>query len=206
MSAQGDEITSIMERRKISLQDIAEGAALKVSTLKRVISGSYEYDEASMNSIRLLEMKLAGGSGVREHVPRYGAPSKLRAIPVVSWVQAGQAVAFDDLPADWMRTIPTAVEDRNAFAVEIVGDSMEPLWHEGGLATLLPSLAAGTGDLVVANIKNKGAVLKVITHLHEKKKVRLTSLNPAYAPNEYAPTDFHWIYPVESITYKIKRR
>ncbi len=60
----------------------------------------------------------------------------------------------------------------------------------------------------MANIKNKGAVFKVLHHLHDKKKIKLSSLNPApqYAATEYSPSDFHWIYPVDSITYKIKRR
>ncbi len=63
-----------MERHKISLQDIADRAALKLSTLKRVMNGSYQYDEASMRSIRFIEAKMTGKTLPAKSPPPMASP------------------------------------------------------------------------------------------------------------------------------------
>ncbi len=122
---------------------------------------------------------------------------QLRLIPLVSWAQAGQAVDFEELPPSWQKMVPTDVADPRAFAVTIVGNSMEPRHHEGDVATLTPSEPLRQNDKVIANLKDQGVVFKLYSR--SGNTIRLSSLNPAYAPYEVPVEEIVWIYPVYSV-------
>ena len=62
------------------------------------------------------------------------------------------------------------------------------------------------GEIVVANIRNQGALCKIMHVQLDKKLVKLSSYNPAYPPTEYHRDEFHWIFPVASIIKQLRRR
>ena len=130
----------------------------------------------------------------------------LRNIPVLSWAKAGQATAFEQIPSDWDESVPSDVADEKAFGVRLRGDSMEPKFSDGDIAILLPSTAPTNGEIVVANIKDQGALCKIMHVQLDKNLVKLSSYNPAYPPTEYHRDEFNWIYPVASIVKQLRRR
>ena len=128
-------------------------------------------------------------------------------IPLLSWAQAGIATSYEELPPDWQETIPASVPDESAFAIQLRGDSMEPQYKDGDIAIVMPSQAAHNGDLVIANIKNEGFAFKILNLVDgDPKRIRLTSYNLVYAPMEFRREDFHWIYPVFSVTKRVWRK
>jgi SOS-response transcriptional repressor LexA len=134
-------------------------------------------------------------SVLREDSPIYNATSlsqKLRYIPVVSWAQAGQSTSFEEIPKDWQKTVATDIKDKDSFAVEIVGDSMEPHYRSGEIAILLPNSEPRNGDLVVAKLKDDGVCFKIY-HCKGTSQIILTSYHPAYPPQEHSAGNFHWI-------------
>jgi SOS-response transcriptional repressor LexA len=135
-----------------------------------------------------------------------GRPYGLRNLPILSWAQAGQATDFEQIPSDWDETVPSDVVDEHAFGVRLRGDSMEPKYSDGEIAILLPSTPPTNGDLVVANIKDQGAVCKIMHVQLDKHLVTLSSYNPAYPPMEYHRDDFHWIIPVATVVKHLRRR
>jgi phage repressor protein C with HTH and peptisase S24 domain len=142
----------------------------------------------------------------RDNAVAYGTPSSVKMIPLISWAQAGIATAFEEIPEHWQERIPAAVQDRHAFAIQLRGDSMEPKYSDGDVAIVLPHTAARHGDLVVANIKEDGFAFKVLNLVGgDPRHVRLTSFNPVYQPMDFDREDFHWIYPVDSVTKRVRR-
>jgi SOS-response transcriptional repressor LexA len=132
----------------------------------------------------------------------------VRYIPVLSWVQAGSAVDFEQIPDDWldMIPIPAGVTDRTPFAVQLRGDSMEPKYSDGDVAVVMPETPARNGDVVIANIEDEGCSCKIMTLVGgDPSQVKLTSYNPAYPPMEYRREQFRWIHPVHSVTKVVRR-
>jgi repressor LexA len=138
--------------------------------------------------------------------PEIHASMRTREVPLISWTQADLALKPGEPPESWQERFPTAVNDSSAFAIQLRGDSMEPRFQEGDIAVVLPSLAAHNGDLVIVNIKEEGFAFKILNFAGgAPDRVKLTSYHPAYAPMEYLRAQFHWIYPVDSVTKRIKR-
>jgi SOS-response transcriptional repressor LexA len=135
-----------------------------------------------------------------------GAAYGLRNLPILSWAQAGQAIAFEEIPGDWDEVVPSNVSDERAFGVRLRGDSMEPKFSDGDIASLLPSIAPTNGEIVVANIKDQGVLCKIMHVQLDKNLVKLSSYNPAYPPTEYHRDEFHWIFPVAEIIKQLRRR
>jgi phage repressor protein C with HTH and peptisase S24 domain len=130
----------------------------------------------------------------------------VREIPLISWAQAGIAARYEEIPEEWQEHIWAAVNDRQAFAIQLRGDSMEPKFSEGDVVVLMPNIPARNGDLVVANIVDEGFAFKILNVVGgDFQKLRLSSYNQAYPPMDYDREQFHWIYPVHSVNKVIRR-
>ena len=129
-----------------------------------------------------------------------------RMIPLLSWAQAGMATAFEEIPEDWQEYIPAVVTDKQAFAIQLRGDSMEPKYSDGDVAIVLPNTPSRAGDLVIAKIKEEGFAFKIMNLVGGgPEQIKLTSYNPLYEPRVLPREAFHWIYPVHSVNKLIRR-
>lgn len=130
----------------------------------------------------------------------------IRRIPIITCAQAGLATQFEEFPEHWQETIPAAIHDNRAFAIQLKGDSMEPRYSDGDIAIVLPQTPARNGDLVVANIKEEGFACKIMTLIGgDPRHIRLTSYNQAYPPMDFAREQFHFIFPVHQVTRLVRR-
>jgi phage repressor protein C with HTH and peptisase S24 domain len=121
----------------------------------------------------------------------------IRWIPVVSWAQAGAGTAFEELPVDWQRRIPSDCPDELSLAVTIQGDSMEPKYVPGDTVVVMPSHRPRNGSLVVAKLKDEGVVFKVFSS--ESGRIQLNSYNTVYPPLNLADSDLQWVYPAYQV-------
>lgn len=202
-AAQSAELEELLKRTGISLDELSKRTGLNPRTLANAASGTQKLSEMRMKLIRN-----AGTVPVYKHeqVKDDGIPSgkpiqRLRYVPVISWTRAGEATSFEEISSDSIKRVATDTKDPSAFGVDIVGDSMEPNYREGETVILVPHVQARNGNLVVANLKVHGPVLKIF-HLNGQI-VTLTSFNPAYPKHEYTLRDFHWIYPVDTVVKKV---
>jgi SOS-response transcriptional repressor LexA len=129
---------------------------------------------------------------------------EFRAVPIVSWAQAGDLKAYADLDASWHEMTPTTCKDENCFAVIIAGDSMEPKYTAGDIAILMPNVEPRNGCLVVAKLKNEGVFFKLF-HQSDARHFRLSSYNSVYPEMAVSKSDFVWVYPVFQITKNVWR-
>jgi phage repressor protein C with HTH and peptisase S24 domain len=127
----------------------------------------------------------ASGASVEEFMDllsgRKGQPPKRKVIPMLGFAKAGKGGFFDDsgFPAGgaWEEIDVPGVTDTQAYALEITGDSMQPVYREGDTIIVSPATTIRKGDRVVVRTSD-GQVMAKIMHRQTAKTVELSSFNP----------------------------
>lgn len=120
--------------------------------------------------------------GIKSHSDTEPGPDLRGKVPLISWVQAGQWCEISDQfpPGDaesWRET--TAKVSSGAFALRIVGDSMEPAIPRGAVVIVDPAIEATNGRVVV--VRQNGDSEATIKRLVIEGGVRyLKPDNPRY--------------------------
>ncbi len=146
---------------------------------------------------RLLQ---ASGAGIEEFTDlltgRKGQPPKRRHIPLLGLARAGKGGYFDDsgFPAGsgWDEIDVPGVTDQNAYALEITGDSMMPVYREGDTIIVSPSASIRKGDRVVVKTAD-GQVMAKIMQRQTAKTLELASINPDHVTKILDMKDVDWI-------------
>ncbi|MFN6956181.1 MAG: helix-turn-helix transcriptional regulator [Acetobacteraceae bacterium] len=120
-----------------------------------------------------------------------GAPALVRKavqakrIPLIGFAQAGSDGYFDDggypVGGGWDEISMPDVGDPNAYALEISGDSMEPVFRDGDVVIVSPAAPIRRGDRVVVKTREGEVMAKQLVR-QSARRVELASLNPAH-PN-----------------------
>jgi phage repressor protein C with HTH and peptisase S24 domain len=118
-----------------------------------------------------------------------------RAIPIVGLARAGADGFFDDegFPIGAAETVrfPGLGDDR-VYALEITGDSMEPVFREGDVVIVQPGAPVRRGDRVVVRTRAGEVTAKTLGRRNEQT-IELVALNPAYPTRELPAADIDWI-------------
>ena len=124
-----------------------------------------------------------------------GRPGAGRAIPVVGMARAGADGFFDEagFPVGAEETVhfPDLGEDR-VYALEIAGDSMEPMYRAGDIVIVQPGAAVRRGDRVVVRTRAGEVMAKVLGRKNDQT-IELLSLNPVHKPRELSAAEVDWI-------------
>ena len=109
-----------------------------------------------------------------------------RLVPVINKVSAGYPVDFDDLDypvgiADDYVRCPD-LHDANAFAVRVVGDSMEPRFREGDIVIFSPAAEVHNGDDCFVRFTTPHETTFKRAFFEQDDKVRLQPRNEKYSP------------------------
>ena len=120
-------------------------------------------------------------AAIKDDVNIEAAPSLTRKVPLISFVRAGAFTeAIDNFAPDdadeWI-DLPCPAGP-NAFALRVVGDSMEPAFHAGMLLIVDPSLAPEQNDFVVAKNGDNEATFKQL--VKDGNDWYLKPANPRY--------------------------
>lgn len=124
------------------------------------------------------------------------AETKLRTVPLLGLAQAGAGGFFDGagfpVGQGWDEiTLPTP-DENGIYALEVTGDSMEPLYREGDRIVISPTEQVRRGDRVVVRTRD-GEVMAKILHRQTAKQIELHSLNSAYEPRILDLKDVEWV-------------
>lgn len=135
-------------------------------------------------------------------------PVKMRVIPVVSRVAAGDPAGFTDgeYPVGFAEEFvpaPADLDDMNAFALRVHGDSMAPRFRDDDIVICSPERAPESGDAVVAKVRGEETTCKIL-HI-DGQNVILSPVNPSYPAQVYAHSEVNWIYPVVICQRREKR-
>ncbi len=118
------------------------------------------------------------------------------AVPLLGFAEAGAGGYFDDggFPAGkgWDEIPFPAVEDENAYALEISGESMHPAYRDGTIIIVSPAAPIRRGDRVVVKTK-LGEIMAKELKRKTAKTLELKSLNPEHPDRTFTAEDVLWV-------------
>ena len=161
-------ITKQGKRRWPSTESLAKILDATGASLAEFLVLVGDGDEAALTQrIPLLDLGAAARS---DHLDRAGHP-------------AGSGWSQFDFPR---------VGDPKAFALEITGSDLEPVYREGGTIVVSPGAGVGRGDRLLVGTRT-GAVLVRELLRESAEEIVLVSLGRDRAEEAYRPGDIDWM-------------
>lgn len=119
-----------------------------------------------------------------------------QSVPLLGLAQAGAGGYFDDsgFPAGkgWDEIALPSPNDEHAYALEISGDSMRPVYRDGDVIVVSPGTPIRRGDRVVVRTTGGEVMVKELKR-RTAKTLELQSLNPAHPDRVLSADDVEWI-------------
>jgi phage repressor protein C with HTH and peptisase S24 domain len=142
----------------------------------------------------------ASGASVEEFTDlltgRKGQPPKRKQLPLLGFAQAGKGGFFDDsgfpVGNGWEEIEVPGVTDATAYALEITGDSMMPVYREGDTIIVSPNATVRKGDRVVVRTAD-GQVMAKVMQRQTARTVELASFNTAHVTKTLDMKDVDWV-------------
>lgn len=187
-------IDSLAQRYGFTASGLARKAGLDATTFNRSKRVGPDGRERWPSTESISKILAATGASFDEFMSvvlrRDVAPP--RTIPLIGFAQAGSGGFFDDggfpVGSGWEEVAFPGVSDDKAYALEISGDSMLPLYRDGDTIIVSPSAAVRRGDRVVVKTA-EGEVLVKQLRRQTAKTVELASLNPEHPDRTIALAD-----------------
>ena len=126
------------------------------------------------------------------------AQASSRGIPVIGYAQAGTAGFFDDagypIGQGWDTVdLPSLSPiDQSTYALEVTGDSMQPLYRDGDIIVVSPSADIRKGDRVVIKTTDGQVMAKELLR-QTATTIQLQSLNATHDILEFPLTAIQWM-------------
>lgn len=197
-----DGIDAIARRHGHSVSALAKLAGLDATAFnvsKRVSKDGRERWPSTESIAKILEATgesfdaFLAGSGA---YMQFADPPRHPTVPLLGLAQAGTGGFFDSagFPAGlgWDEIALPAAGQGGIYALEVQGDSMEPLYREGDRIVVSPTEQVRRGDRVVVKTRD-GEVMAKILYRQTAKQIELHSLNPAYSPRLIDMYDVEWM-------------
>jgi phage repressor protein C with HTH and peptisase S24 domain len=138
-------------------------------------------------------------SGARALTSSAGARAMSRRVPLIGLAQAGGQGYFDDggfpVGGGWDEVSLPEIADPNAYALEISGESMEPVFRDGDLIIVAPSAPIRRGDRVVVRTVSGEVMAKQLVR-RSARRIELKSLNPEHPDYSFDLTDVTWMHRI----------
>ena len=139
---------------------------------------------------------LVSGARAMSSNPRTLSP---RRIPLIGLAQAGSDGYFDDggypVGGSWDEVSLPEIGDMNAYALEISGQSMEPVFRDGDVVIVSPAAPIRRGDRVVVRTAEGEVMAKQLAR-RSARRIELKSLNPAHPDYSFDLKDVTWMHRI----------
>jgi phage repressor protein C with HTH and peptisase S24 domain len=139
------------------------------------------------------------GASVAEFVAlisEANAAALAQRVPVIGYAQAGQAGYFDDagypVGSGWDEVLFPQIGDTNAYALEISGQSMEPVYRDGDVIIVSPAAGVRRGDRVVVKTREGEVMAKQLLR-QTALKVELVSVNRDHPDRTLDTKEIAWM-------------
>lgn len=119
-----------------------------------------------------------------------------RPVPLLGLAKAGVGGFFDDggFPAGqgWDEIAFPGLKDDSAYALEVSGDSMLPVYRDGDVIIVSPSARIRKGDRVVVKTAD-GEVMAKVLKRQSATEMELASFNPTHPARVVPVRDIEWV-------------
>ena len=194
-------LDALAVRYNLTASALAKKAGLDATTFNKSKRTAADGRQRWPNTESLAKVLDATGASLDEFMalmndvaPGRGTPTKL--IPLIGLAQAGRGGIFDDagfpVGGGWDEVAFPQVADENAYALEITGDSMLPVYRDGDTVIVAPNAGVRRGDRVVVKTL-EGEVMAKLLVRRTAHHVELTSFNPEHPDRTIDVKDIDWI-------------
>ncbi len=186
-------IDALAERYGLSASGLAKRSGLDATSFnksKRVAPDGHLRWPSTESVAKVLD---ATGASVDEFIAllSVGGGRPQQALPLIGYAQAGVGGFFDDggypSGSGWDEVNFPGIQDAHAYALEVTGDSMMPLYRNGDRLIVAPNESVRVGDRVVVKTID-GEVMAKELKRQTAKTVELRSLNSEHT-DITMPTD-----------------
>jgi phage repressor protein C with HTH and peptisase S24 domain len=193
-------IDALAERYSLSASGLARRAGLDSTAFNKSKRLSADGRPRWPSTESIAKIIDATGSSLDEFLELVGSDlsrGTLRpSVPMLGFAQAGAGGFFDDagFPSGhgWDQVeLPQPVRG-GAYALQVQGDSMLPLYRDGDRLIVDPSASVRRGDRVVVKTAS-GEVMAKILAKRSAERLELQSLNPAHPARTVLARDVEWI-------------
>ncbi len=127
-----------------------------------------------------------------------------RRIPLLGSAQAAEEGLFDEsgypVGIAWDETAPPEIADPHAYALEIGGDTLEPVFRDGDVLLVSPAAPIRRGDRVVVRLAlaRAGSRDMLVTLLARRsaRRVELRGLGPKQPDQSFALEEMAWMHRI----------
>lgn len=192
-------IDRLAQDHGLSASGLAKKAGLDATTFNKSKRKTRDGKERWPSTESIAKILTATGASLAEFVSQIGgggSSASYQNIPVIGYAQAGTAGYFDDAGypsgSGWDEIPFLNVGDPHAYALEVSGDSMEPVYRDGDVIIVSPAAEIRRGDRVVLKTQ-EGEVMAKILRRKTSYKYELSSLNTEHPDRWLAAEDVDWI-------------
>ena len=183
MNTLGDRIRILRSGRALTQQAVAEALGVSRSAVAMWEKDEREPDLETLAQLaKLLDVPLSALVEREEApMPENLRPVRARRIPLLGAIAAGEPIFAEEEHETY---VDVGGGVRADFALEVKGESMEPLYKDGDVVYIRRQDDVRDGQ-VAAVVVDDSATLKRVYHL--PVGVQLMPLNPAFAPMLFTP-------------------
>lgn len=195
-------IDALAARYGLTPSSLAKKAGLDPTTFNKSKRATKDGRERWPSTESLAKALTAVGADIDELTALLAEGDRLsdgrftQPIPLLGFAQAGKGGFFDDggFPAGsgWDEIRFPSVRDDNAYALEVTGESMSPLYRAGDVLIISPNAEVRRGDRVVVRCKS-GEVMAKILERRTAKTIELSSVNTDHDKIILDMVDVDWV-------------
>jgi len=192
-------IDRLAERHGFSASGLARRAGLDATSFNRSKRVGPDGRKRWPSTESIAKVLAATGASLDDFlrlVDSHQGPARTM-VPLIGLTQAGSGRLFTDegIPTggpSWEEIeFPDLGGDR-AFALEVQGDSMLPLYRDGDVLIVAPNASIRKGDRIVARLSN-GEVLAKELRRRTARTIELASLNPDHEDRMVPLAEVAWM-------------
>jgi phage repressor protein C with HTH and peptisase S24 domain len=193
-----DAIDALAARNGLSTSGLAKRAGLDATTFnksKRLSSAGHMRWPTTESLSRILD---ATRTPFHDFVLLVNGKAERPAesIPFIGFARAGDNELFNDggtpTGAGWEQIAFPKVNDPSAFALEISGDSLLPVYRDGDTIIVSPGSQARRGDRVVVKTK-AGEIMARVLMRQTARTIELNGFRPDHPPVSLGVGDVAWM-------------
>ena len=194
-------IDALAARHDLSASALAKRAGLDATTFNKSKRTTADGRKRWPNTESIAKVLDAVGASLEEFLALLydNAGTRMlpaRLIPLIGLARAGRGGIFDDAGfpagAGWDEVSFPEIADENAYALEITGDSMAPVYRDGDIVIVAPNAGVRRGDRVVVKTLD-GEVMAKVLNRRTANRIELGSINPEHEDRKLDASEVDWI-------------
>jgi len=192
-------IDLLAERYGLSASGLARKAGLDATSFNRSKRTGPDGRDRWPSTESLAKILVATGASLDEflHLVQPGIGPARGTVPLIGMAQAGAGRVFteDGMPAGgpgWEEIDFPDVSTDKVYAIEVMGDSMLPLYRDGDVLIVSPTAGVRRGDRVVLRTTKGEGMAKELKR-RTARTVELRSLNPDHPDRIVPAAEIAWM-------------